>query len=172
MPDELAVQIERIKEVVRTLNIPILDWKATRPTTCWAPSPGRNGHGVPVHIITGDRDLLQLVDDNTRVELPAPRGDSAEVYDANGVVPATACGPIRWWTTKPWSATSATTSPACKGIGDKTAIKLLAEYGTLDNLYAHLDDIKGALAKSWPTAAPRRPQLKTGPHRHRRPHQA
>jgi DNA polymerase-1 len=87
MPDELDVQITRIKEVVRALNIPILECEGFEADDVLGTIARQMNGRVPVYIITGDRDLLQLVDDNTRVELPPRRaGDSAEVYDAAGVV--------------------------------------------------------------------------------------
>src|SRR5690606_36932146 len=87
MPDELSVQIARIKEVVRALNIPILELEGYEADDVLGTVAAQMRDKVPVHIITGDRDLLQLVDDNTRVELPSRRaGGSSEVYDAPGVV--------------------------------------------------------------------------------------
>ena len=146
MPDELEVQITRIKQVVRTLNIPILECERYEADDVLGTIARQMNGRVPVHIITGDRDLLQLVDDNTRVELPPRRaGDSAEVYDAAGVVGRLGVRPDQVVDFKALVGDVSDNIPGVRGIGDKTAIKLLAEYGTLENLYAHLDDIKGAL---------------------------
>ncbi|MBP6787787.1 MAG: DNA polymerase I, partial [Candidatus Promineofilum sp.] len=146
MPDELEVQITRIKQVVRTLNIPILECEGYEADDVLGTIARQMNGRVPVHIITGDRDLLQLVDDNTRVELPPRRaGDSSEVYDAAGVVGRLGVRPDQVVDFKALVGDVSDNIPGVRGIGDKTAIKLLAEYGTLENLYAHLDDIKGAL---------------------------
>jgi DNA polymerase-1 len=146
MPDELDVQITRIKEVVRALNIPILECEGFEADDVLGTIARQMNGRVPVYIITGDRDLLQLVDDNTRVELPPRRaGDSAEVYDAAGVVGRLGVRPDQVVDFKALVGDVSDNIPGVRGIGDKTAIKLLAEYGTLENLYAHLDDIKGAL---------------------------
>ena len=146
MPDELEVQITRIKQVVRTLNIPILECERYEADDVLGTIARQMNGRVPVHIITGDRDLLQLVDDNTRVELPPRRaGDSAEVYDAAGVVGRLGVRPDQVVDFKALVGDVSDNIPGVRGIGDKTAIKLLAEYGTLENLYDHLDDIKGAL---------------------------
>ena len=95
MPDELRLQIERIREVVSALNIPILELPGYEAddvlgTVAQQAKP----ENVPVHIVTGDRDLLQLVDDNTLVELPSGRYqkqptiyDEAAVFDKLGVRP-------------------------------------------------------------------------------------
>jgi DNA polymerase I len=149
MPDELSIQIDRIKEVVRSLNIPILELEGYEADDVLGTVARHiRGEGVPVHIITGDRDLLQLVDDNTQVELPARRsGQRGEVYDAPGVLAYLGVRPDQVVDYKALVGDTSDNIPGVKGIGDKTAVKLLTEYGTLDNLYAHLDDIKGALQK-------------------------
>ena len=146
MPDELSVQIERIREVVRALNIPILELEGYEADDVLGTVARQMRGQVPVHIITGDRDLLQLVDENTRVELPARRpGASGEVYDAAGVLTYLGVRPDQVVDYKALVGDVSDNIPGVKGIGEKTAVKLLAEYGTLGNLYAHLDDIKGAL---------------------------
>lgn len=146
MPDELSVQIERIKQVVRALNIPILELEGYEADDVLGTVAGQVRGQVPVYIITGDRDLLQLVDDNTRVELPSRRpGQPGEVYDAEGVVGYLGVRPDQMVDYKALVGDISDNIPGVKGIGEKTAVKLLAEYGTLANLYAHLDDIKGAL---------------------------
>ncbi|WP_374687779.1 DNA polymerase I, partial [Promineifilum sp.] len=146
MPDELDVQINRIKQVVRALNIPILELEGFEADDVLGTIARQMGGQVPVHIITGDRDLLQLVDDNTRVELPARKqGQAGETYDAAGVMAYLGVRPDQVVDYKALVGDVSDNIPGVKGIGDKTAVKLLAEYGTLENLYAHLDDIKGAL---------------------------
>ncbi len=146
MPDELRVQIERIKEVVRALNIPILELEGYEADDVLGTVAAQMHGQVPVYIITGDRDLLQLVDDNTRVELPARKANAGgEVYDAAGVFDYLGVRPGQVVDYKALVGDVSDNIPGVKGIGEKTAIKLLAEYDTLDNLYEHLDEIKGAL---------------------------
>ena len=146
MPDELDVQIARIKQVIRALNIPILECEGFEADDVLGTIARQMCGQVPVYIITGDRDLLQLVDDNTRVELPPRRqGATSEVYDAGGVLAYLGVRPDQVVDYKALVGDTSDNIPGVKGIGDKTAVKLLAEYGTLANLYAHLDDIKGAL---------------------------
>lgn len=147
MPDELRRQIERIKEVIAALNIPILELEGFEADDVLG-TVARQARplGVPVQIITGDRDLLQLVDENTVVELPASRGndqpqlfDAAKVEDYFGVRPDQVVD---------WKALVGDTSdniPGVAGIGQKTATKLLNEYASLDGIYAHIEEIKGAL---------------------------
>lgn len=149
MPDELRVQIDRIKEVVQTLNIPVLELEGYEADDVLG-TIARQAKplGVPVHIITGDRDLLQLVDDNTRVELPPRRGTQRpEIYDETAVIGHFGVRPDQ---VVDWKALVGDTSdniPGVRGIGAKTATKLLREYGSLDGIYAHIESIKGAMRK-------------------------
>jgi DNA polymerase-1 len=149
MPDELGLQIERIKEVVHVLNIPILEvdgYEADDVLGTIAQLAKQSR--VPVHIITGDRDLLQLVDEQTKVELPPRTGNqAAEVYDEAAVIARFGVAPKQIVDWKALVGDVSDNIPGVRGIGDKTATKLLQEHGTLDNIYANLDSIKGALHK-------------------------
>lgn len=146
MPEELSQQIERIKQVVQALNIPVLELEGYEADDVLGTITRQASRlGVPVHIITGDRDLLQLVDANTQVELPARTGKLPELYDETAVIDRFGVRPDQ---IVDWKALVGDTSdniPGVKGIGEKTAVKLLLEYGSLDGIYAHLDEIKGAV---------------------------
>ncbi|MCB9431488.1 MAG: DNA polymerase I [Ardenticatenaceae bacterium] len=148
MPDELRLQIDRIKEVVQALNIPIMELEGYEADDVLGTiaAQAKEQH-VPAHIITGDRDLLQLVDDNTAVELPTRGSQPSEVFDKTAV--------FNYFGVRPdqvvdWKALVGDTSdniPGVKGIGAKTATKLISDYETLDGIYAHVDTIKGATGK-------------------------
>jgi DNA polymerase I len=85
MPDELDRQIGRIKEVVRALNVPILELEGYEADDVLGTiAQQAKEHAVPVHILTGDRDLLQLVDGNTIVELPARGSRPPELFRRRG----------------------------------------------------------------------------------------
>ncbi len=147
MPDELRVQIGRIKEVVSAFNIPILELEGFEADDVLGTVARQaKEHHVQAHIITGDRDLLQLVDDNTAVELPASRGTQSpkvygipDVVDYFGVLP----GQVVDW--KAMVGDSSDNIPGIKGVGEKTATRLLQQYGTLDGIYENIDAIKGAM---------------------------
>ncbi len=148
MPDELRLQIERIKEVVAALNIPILELEGFEADDVLGTVAAQaRAHGVPTHIITGDRDLLQLVDDNTTVELPTRGSKPSEVFDVAGVVDYFGVQPPR---VVDWKAMVGDTSdniPGVRGVGAKTATKLLNQFDTLDGVYEHIDEVKGAMHK-------------------------
>jgi DNA polymerase-1 len=147
MPDELSVQIDRIKQVVRAFNIPILELEGFEADDVLGTIAAQAGEqGVQTYIITGDRDLLQLVNEHTVVELPARRGNQdPEVFDETAVVDYFGVTPAQ---VVDWKALVGDTSdniPGVRGVGQKTATRLLQQYGTLDGIYEHLDEIKGAM---------------------------
>jgi DNA polymerase I len=149
MPDDLSVQISRIREVVHAFNIPILEIEGYEADDVLGTIARQAGaQGVPVHIVTGDRDLLQLVDDNTQVELPPGRYErTSTVYDAAAVEAKLGVKPSQVVDYKALVGDSSDNIPGVRGIGDKTAVKLLQEHGDLDTIYARIDDFKGALRK-------------------------
>ena len=148
MPDELRLQIERIKEVIKTLNIPILELEGFEADDVLG-TIARQAKplGVPVHIITGDRDLLQLVDENTHVELPARGSRPPEIFDEQGVIGAFGVRPDQVVDYKALVGDTSDNIPGVKGVGAKTAAKLLTQYETLDAIYENVASIKGAMGK-------------------------
>ena len=149
MPDELRLQIERIREVVRSLNIPVLELDGYEADDVLGTvAEQAKAFDVPAYIITGDRDLLQLVDENTTVELPPGRFQKVpQVYDSQAVFDKLKVRPNQVVDYKALVGDTSDNIPGVKGIGAKTAEKLLAQYDTLDGIYDHIDEIKGAVHK-------------------------
>ncbi len=149
MPDELRNQIERIREVVKTFNIPILELEGYEADDVLGTvSRQAKQYKVPVHIITGDRDLLQLVDENTVVELPAgPYQNEPNRYDEKKVIEKMGVRPDQVVDYKALVGDKSDNIPGVTGVGEKTATKLLAEYGSLDGIYANIGQIKGAMGR-------------------------
>ena len=147
MPDELRVQIDRIREVVAAFNIPIMELPGFEADDVLGTvAQQAKSFDVPVHIVTGDRDLLQLVDENTIVELPAGRYQKQpSIYNEAAVVDKLGVRPDQVVDYKAMVGDTSDNIPGVKGVGQKTAEKLLAEYDTLDGIYDHIDDLKGAV---------------------------
>ncbi len=101
--------------------------------------------GLGVKIITGDRDLLQLVDDRIIVNLPGKTLSDARDFLAEDVVEYLGVRPDQVVDFKALVGDKSDNIPGVPGVGDKTAISLLNTYGDLDNIYSHLDDISGSL---------------------------
>ncbi len=149
MPEDLAIQIERIRQMVDIFNIPRLEqegYEADDVLGSIAKKAAAAGLGVK--IITGDRDLLQLVDDRIIVSLPEGRSLSeARDYQAEDVMEKMGVRPDQVVDFKALVGDKSDNIPGVAGVGEKTAAKLLAEYETLEGIYAHLDEIGGAVSK-------------------------
>jgi len=146
MPDDLRPQIERIRQLVDAFNIPRLEVEnyeaddVLGSVARWAV-----GQGLGVKIITGDRDLLQLVDERIIVNLPGRSLAEARDYLPQDVQEYLGVRPDQVVDYKALLGDKSDNIPGVAGIGEKTAANLLQTYGDLDSVYAHLDEIKGSL---------------------------
>jgi DNA polymerase-1 len=140
MPDDLRLQIERIRQVVDAFNIPRLEMEGYEADDVlgsaahWA---ARQGLGVK--IITGDRDLLQLVNPRIIVYLA---GDDQNYITPEDVLAKLHVRPDQVVDYKALVGDTSDNIPGVAGVGEKTTEALLAKYGTLDEIYAHLDEIE------------------------------
>ncbi len=140
MPDDLRTQIERIRQLVDAFNIPRLEMEGFEAddvlgsTARWAAT-----QGLGVKIITGDRDLLQLVDHRTIVYLA---GDNQSYVTAEDVKVKLGVLPEQVVDYKALVGDKSDNIPGVPGVGEKTAGTLLEKYASLENIYAHLDEVE------------------------------
>ncbi|MDW8227983.1 MAG: 5'-3' exonuclease H3TH domain-containing protein, partial [Anaerolineales bacterium] len=140
MPEDLRPQIERIRQIVDAFNIPRLEIEGFEADDVlgsaarWAA-----GQGLGVKIITGDRDLLQLVNEHTIVYLA---GDDQNYITREDVFRKLHVYPEQVVDYKALVGDKSDNIPGVPGVGEKTAEALLAKYQTLDGIYAHLDEIE------------------------------
>jgi DNA polymerase-1 len=140
MPDDLRPQLDRIRQMVDAFNIPRLEmegFEADDVLGSVARIAAKQGLGVK--IITGDRDLLQLVNERTAVYLAGD--DQTYITDADVIKKLG----VRADQVVDYKAIVGDTSdniPGVKGVGEKTAIALLEKFGTLDAIYANLDQVE------------------------------
>ncbi len=140
MPDDLRPQIERIRKMVDIFNIPRLEMEGFEADDVlgsaarWAAT-----QGLGVKIITGDRDLLQLVNERTIVYLAA---DDQNFITAKDVQDKLHVLPEQVVDYKALVGDKSDNIPGVPGVGEKTTEALLQKYGTLDGIYAHLEEIE------------------------------
>ncbi|NMC54948.1 MAG: DNA polymerase I [Chloroflexi bacterium] len=142
MPDDLRPQIERIREVVDSFDIPRLEkegFEADDVLGSIASQAVEQGFGVK--IITGDRDLLQLVTERVIVNLPGKSLAEARDYTARDVIEYLGVRPDQVVDYKALAGDTSDNIPGVPGIGVKTAVSLLEQYPHLDDIYAHLEEI-------------------------------
>jgi len=141
MPEDLSSQIERIKDLVAAFNIPCLTMPNMEADDILGTiSRQAVEQGLDVHIATGDRDILQLLGPHVRVQLPQRRGpdvvlDVAAFRDKYGLEPSQLID------LKALMGDSSDNIPGVKGVGEKSATKLLQDYGDLDTIYENLDEV-------------------------------
>lgn len=139
MPDDLKPQIEYIKEVVATLNIPqfeVAGFEADDLIGTINFKVEDLNHGLLTVVVTGDQDIFQLVDDDTHVWLPG-RGKRQQdtEYDEEKVKAKVGVAANRVTDLKALMGDSSDNIPGVKGIGPKTAAKLIQAFGSLEKLY-------------------------------------
>ncbi len=145
MPDELVEQMPHIKEFVHAYRIPIFELPGHEADDLLGTIARKaEKSGLEVVIVTGDKDMLQLVNDqvkilNTYKEEILDRGSVAERFGG--------LGPERVPDVMSLSGDASDNIPGVPGIGEKTAVELIREFGSLDDLYRNLDQIKGAARK-------------------------
>ena len=146
MPEDLRPQIERIRELVDAFNIPRLEMEGYEADdVLGSVSNEAVRQGLGVKIFTGDRDLLQLVNDRLIVNLPGRSLSQSKDYLPKDVVDYLGVYPNQIVDYKALVGDPSDNIPGVRGIGPKTAVKLLKEYQTLDGVYTHLDDLKSGL---------------------------
>ncbi|UYN90048.1 MAG: DNA polymerase I [Anaerolineales bacterium] len=143
MPDDLRVQMERIREMVDAFNFPRLELEGFEADDVIGSIAKKvAGEGVGVKIITGDKDLLQLVDKRIIVSLPGKQLADGKDYAPQDVFEFLGVMPEQVVDFKAMIGDKSDNIPGIPGIGEKTAAGLLAEYKTLENIYANLDKLK------------------------------
>ncbi|MFO7776579.1 MAG: DNA polymerase I, partial [Candidatus Hydrogenedentota bacterium] len=143
MPDDLISQLPLIDEVLEALNIPLLRVDGVEADDVIA-TLARQGaeHGMDVVIVTGDKDILQLVGDDVTVYDPY-KGDNGAWYGPDEVQERYGVPPERVVDAMALIGDTSDNVPGVRGIGEKTAKSLLQRFETLDNLYQNLDQLKG-----------------------------
>ncbi len=146
MPDDLVVQMARLRQLVDAFNIPRLEIEGYEADDVLGSVARRAAaSGMGVKIITGDRDLLQLVDERIIVNLPGKSLADSKDYRAADVVEYLGVRPDQVVDYKALVGDKSDNIPGVMGVGEKTAITLLKTYETLEGVYAHLDEQSASL---------------------------
>ncbi|WP_039764334.1 DNA polymerase, partial [Caldicellulosiruptor sp. F32] len=148
MPDSLQIQIPYVREIISALNIPILEYEGYEADDVIGTLVNRlKNQNLEIVIITGDRDTLQLLDKNVIVKIVTTRFDKTteDLYTVENVKEKYGVFAHQVVDYKALVGDASDNIPGVKGIGGKTAIKLLEEYQTLENIYQNLKNIKDSL---------------------------
>ena len=144
MPEEMQAQMRRVRQMVEVLGIPIFEQEEYEADdllgtlACQAKE-----QGMDTLIVTGDKDLLQLVDQHTHVLTSHWRFSDTVIYDMEGVKQKyDGLTPSQLVDYKGMVGDKSDNIPGVYGVGEKTATKLLKRYGSLEAIYEHLDEVQ------------------------------
>jgi DNA polymerase-1 len=141
MPDELASQIPFIKEIVRAYRIALFEQEGFEADDVIATLASKaSEHGLRTVIVSSDKDMLQMVDERVRVYNPYK--DDGLMYDPEAVRSRLGVDPCRVPDVLALMGDASDNIPQVPGVGEKTAVSLIAEYGTVENLLKRVSDVR------------------------------
>lgn len=150
MPEELRQQVPLMKEVLTAMGVTIVEKDGYEADDIIGTlSRQAQAAGFQVTILSGDRDLLQLATDDILIRIPKTKmsGTTIENYYARDVEELYGVGPVPFIDLKGLMGDASDNIPGVPGIGEKTASKIIAEFGSIENAYAHIEEIKPNRAK-------------------------
>lgn len=146
-PQELVPQFDLIRDVLSTMGVAVYSLDGYEGDDILGTLSLRYEKELPVNIVTGDRDALQLSSERTTVLLTQKGITQMAAMTPEAIQEKYHITPSQVIDMKALMGDTADNIPGVPGIGEKTALKLLTQYDTLDNLYAHVEEIKGAQGK-------------------------
>lgn len=151
MAQELREQVPVMKEVLQAMGIKIVEMPGYEADDLLGTIAGMaEAQGMDVSIISGDRDLLQLATEKVKIRIPKTKrtGTEIEDYYATDVVERYQVTPKEFIDVKALMGDSSDNIPGVPGIGEKTATNLIVAYKSIENAYAHLEEITPKRAKT------------------------
>ena len=151
MAQELREQVPVMKEVLQAMGIKIVEMPGYEADDLLGTIAGMaEVQGMDVSIISGDRDLLQLATEKVKIRIPKTKrtGTEIEDYYAADVVERYQVTPKEFIDVKALMGDSSDNIPGVPGIGEKTATNLIVAYKSIENAYAHLEEITPKRAKT------------------------
>jgi DNA polymerase I len=147
-PDEFISQMPLIRDVLAALRIPVVEVEGYEADDVIATLVGQaKAEGLPVLIVTGDRDNLQLIDDRADVRVMMTRRGITDtaIYDEAAVQERYGVPPGRYLDVAALRGDASDNLPGVPGVGDKTATKLVQAYGSAEEVVAHAAEQRGKL---------------------------
>ena len=144
MPTELREQVPVMKELLLAMGICVMEKAGLEADDILGTIAKRaEREGMEVSLVSGDRDLLQVATDHIRIRIPKTKGGRTQVEDyyAKDVEAAYQVNPIQFIDLKALMGDTADNIPGVPKVGEKTATELMVTYGSLENIYAHAEEI-------------------------------
>jgi DNA polymerase I len=148
MPPELGEQFPVLKELLNLLAIDVFEIDGFEADDLIGTlSKFAEQKGIEVYIVTGDRDALQLASDDIKVVITKKGMSEKEIYDHNRMVEDFGVTPTQFIDVKGLMGDSSDNIPGVPGIGEKTAYKLIQQYGSVENVLQNIENISGSKIK-------------------------
>lgn len=144
MPEELREQVPVMKEVLRAMNVVIVEREGLEADDILGTLAKKAAaSGMEVALVSGDRDLLQIADEHIKIRIPKTKGGRTEIEDyyPQDVLEAYQVTPLQFIDLKALMGDTADNIPGVPKVGQKTAADLMVKYGSLENIYAHVEEI-------------------------------
>lgn len=145
MMEELRQQVPVMKEVLEAMGVKMVEQAGLEADDILGTLSKRlESQGMDVSILSGDRDLLQLATEKVKIRIPKTKGGKTEVEDyyAADVKSRYEVTPKEFIDLKALMGDTSDNIPGVPSVGEKTATKIITEYGSIENAYAHADEIK------------------------------
>jgi DNA polymerase-1 len=145
MPDDLRPQVERVRQLLHALAIPTYELEGYEADDLLGSLAAQaTKQGLETIIVTGDSDTFQLISPEVRVLTPKRSLGEVQLYDEQAVRERYGLEPQQLVDFKALMGDPSDNIPGVAGIGEKTAAALLQQFGSLEGIYAHLDEVKPA----------------------------
>ncbi len=144
MPTELREQVPVMKQMLLAMGICVVEKAGLEADDILGTIAKRaQREGMDVSLVSGDRDLLQVATDRIRIRIPKTKGGKTQIEDyyAKDVEEAYKVNPIQFIDLKALMGDTADNIPGVPKVGEKTATELMVTYGSLENIYAHVEEI-------------------------------
>ena len=144
MPEELREQIPVMKDVLRAMQIEIMECEGLEADDILGTLAKKaQAAGLEVSLVSGDRDLLQIADTHIKIRIPKTKMGRTEIEDyyPQDVEAAFGVNPTQFIDLKALMGDTSDNIPGVPKIGQKTAAELMAQFGSLENIYLHVEEI-------------------------------
>ncbi len=145
MPEELREQVPLIKQMLAAMNVMVISKEGLEADDLLGTlAKEAEKKGFEVSLVSGDRDLLQIASDHIKIRIPKTKkgGTEIEDYHASDVQALYGLTPDQFIQLKALMGDTADNIPGVPKVGEKTALELMHEYGSIDSIYEHIDEIK------------------------------
>ncbi len=145
MPEELREQVPLIKQMLAAMNVKVVSKEGLEADDLLGTlAKEAEKKGFEVSLVSGDRDLLQIASDHIKIRIPKTKkgGTEIEDYHASDVQALYGLTPDQFIQLKALMGDTADNIPGVPKVGEKTALELMHEYGSIDSIYEHIEEIK------------------------------